>query len=488
MSLKNRREFLENSLFATAAALAASSGGTLYAEQPTASKSANEKLSVAIVGVNARGHVHINSFINRPDIEIKYICDVDERVGQLRVDQIIQSNKGHKPKFVKDIRQALEDPSLDIVSIASSNHWHALQAIWSMQAGKDVYLEKPVSHNVLEGRLVVEAARKHKKICQTGTQSRSMKSMREAVALIQGGAIGEVKVARGLCYKPRSPIGKRDKPLEIPKHIDYDLWCGPADKVDLYRNRLHYDWHWDFNTGNGDIGNQGVHQMDIARWGLGLDGISKSVLSYGGRLAWNDAGNTAHTHVAIHDYGDKTIVFEVRGLKTNDYKGAKIGVLFEGSEGYAVFGDFSDCTFFDKDGKPFRTTRGDGDHFGNFLQAVRSRKAEELTADIEEGHKSSALCHTANISYRLGSEVSPDELLERLRSLKTNEDVAATFARTKQHLVENNINLEQTRLTLGPWLKFNPETEKFIDNSQADSLLFRPGRGEFKLPADKSQV
>lgn len=482
MSFKNRREFLESSMFATAAALAAGSVSTLRAAEQ-GSKSSNEKLSVAIIGVNGRGTDHINGYINRPDVEIKYICDADEKVGQKRVEEIIKRNKGHKPKFVQDIRQVLEDKSLDLVSIATPNHWHALGAIWAIQAGKDVYVEKPVSHNVGEGRRIVEAARKYNKICQTGTQCRSMSGLREAIQMIQDGAIGEVKLARGLCYKPRGPIGKTEKPLEIPKHIDYDLWCGPAAKVDLRRPRLHYDWHWDYNTGNGDLGNQGIHQMDIARWGLGLDGLSQGVLSYGGRIGWDDGGNTAHTQVCIHDYGDKTLIFEVRGLKTDDYKGAKVGVIFEGSEGYAVIPSYTSCTFFDKSGKPIKTTNGGGDHYGNFLKAVRSRKVEDLTADIEEGHQSSALCHTANISYLLGSEVTPAELLERLGTLKTNDDVKETFARTKQHLADNKMDIEKTRLTLGPWLKFNPQTETFVDNSQADAMLFRPGRGAFMVPA-----
>ncbi len=490
MAQRNRREFLEQSMFATAAAVAAASASPLLANDKNEKSGPSDRLRVAVVGVNGRGQNHIGGFHLRGDqgpTEIVAICDIDEKVGQKTCEDIAKKQNGRKPKYVKDIRQVCDDQEIDIVSIATPNHWHALGAIWAIQAGKDVYVEKPVSHNVSEGRRIVEAARKYNKICQTGTQSRSMSGMREAIQALHDGLIGEVKLARGLCYKPRGPIGKLDKPLNIPAHIDYDLWCGPAAKVDLYRPRLHYDWHWDFNTGNGDLGNQGIHQMDIGRWGLGIDGLSRGVISYGGRFGYEDAGNTPNTEVTVHDYGDKTLVFEVRGLKTDDYKGARVGVIFQGTEGYAVAPSYTAMTFFDNSGKKIKSFEGGGNHYANFVDAVRSRKVEDLNADIEQGHQSSALCHTGNISYLLGSEASASEALAQLESLKTNDDVKETFERTRQHLQANNVNLDEVKLTLGPYLRFNPETETFVDNSQADALLTREYRAPFVVPA-KGQV
>ena len=483
MMNRNRRQFLEDSMFATAAALAAGSASKLFAEDPAKPKGPNEKLSVAVIGVGGRGGSHISAFANKADTEVTYICDADEKIGNAKADEVGKSQNGRRPKFVKDMRELFDDPAVDIVSTATPNHWHALTSIWAIQAGKDVYVEKPVSHNVSEGRRIVEAARKYNRVCQCGTQSRSMKGMRETIAFIHGGGIGEVKLARGLCYKRRGSIGKLDKPLVIPANIDYDLWCGPAAMVDLYRPKLHYDWHWDFNTGNGDLGNQGIHQMDIARWGLGLGKLSNSVISYGGRFGYEDAGNTANTQVSIQEYGDKTLVFEVRGLETKDYRGSKIGVIFEGSEGYVVIPSYSSATAFDKDGKVIKTFNGDGDHFGNFIKGVRSRKVEDLNCDIEEGHISSALCHMANISYQLGSVASTAECLERLAALKTNDDVKDTFARTAEHLADNKVDLDKSKMIIGPLLSFDPEKETFPENSRANAMLTREYRAPYIVPA-----
>jgi predicted dehydrogenase len=489
MSQRNRREFLEDSMFATAAALAATSATPLLAKEKKKT-GANDRLRVAVLGVHGRGNSHIGGFAlrgDKGDTEVVAICDVDEKVGNKRAEEVAKRQNGRKPKYIQDLRRVFDDPNIDIVTIATPNHWHALAAIWAIQAGKDVYVEKPVSHNVSEGRRIVDAARKYKKICQTGTQSRSSQGLHEAIQALRDGLIGKVALARGLCYKRRGSIGQLDKPLEIPSHIDYDLWCGPAKKVDLYRPHLHYDWHWDFNTGNGDLGNQGIHQMDIARWGLGADALSRNVVSYGGRFGYEDAANTPNTEVTVHDYGDKTLVFEVRGLKTDDYKGAKIGVIFEGSEGYAVVPSYHSATFFDKNGKVIKKFNGGGNHFDNFIEAVRSRDHHDLNADIEEGHISSALCHTGNISYQLGGEASGSEVIERLKSNKTNEDVAATFDRFEQHLADNKVNLDKTKLRLGAWLPFDPKTESFVDNSQADALLTRDYRAPFVVPT-KDQV
>ena len=385
------------------------------------------------------------------------------------------------PKIITDMREAFDDKSVDIVSTATPNHWHSLVAIWAIQAGKDVYVEKPVSHNVSEGRRVVEAVRKYNKICQTGTQCRSNAGMRDAMQFVHDGHLGKVKVARGLCYKPRGSIGKLgDYP--IPAGVNYDLWLGPAQYAPLTRPRLHYDWHMQFPYGNGDLGNQGIHQMDLARWGLGVDHFGKSVFSYGGRLAYEDAGDAANTQMIVHDYGDSALVFEVRGLKTEAYKEAKVGVIFEGTDGYLVMTSYSSGAAFDKDGNKVREFSGGGDHFGNFISAVRSRKPEQLNADILEGHLSSALCHLGNISYRLGTQMSVNEVKDRLQSVASPEHLLETYERFTNHLTDNSLDLATTRLVMGPTLAVDAANEKFVDNSAADALLTRDYRAPFVVP------
>jgi predicted dehydrogenase len=481
MFRKSRRQFIEDSMWAAAAAAAATTPGLLYAEEQQ-SKSANEKLGVAVIGAKGRGGEHINAWAGRKDTEILYICDVDSDIGNNRAEGV-EKRQGRKPKWEEDLRKVLEDKSVDIVSIATPNHLHSLQAIWAIQAGKDVYVEKPVSHNVFEGRKVVEAARKYNKICQTGTQSRSNPGMRAVIKAVHDGEIGELKVARGLCYKPRGSIGVR-KEYPIPKNVNYDLWSGPAQILKLTRPQLHYDWHWVWPYGNGDLGNQGIHQMDLARWGLNSPQLCNGVISYGGRFGYVDAGDTANTQVVVHDYGDKSLVFEVRGLKTGDYKGSKIGVIFEGTEGYAVIPSYDSGTTFDKAGNKIKSYAGGADHFGNFLSAVRSRKVEELNADIEEGHLSSALCHLGNISYRLGDMLSKDECLERMKSIKTAENVSATMERFLSHLTDNNVDVAGDVVQTGTFMPFDPKAEKFIGNDKANAMLTRDYRAPFVVPSE----
>lgn len=471
-------------MFAAAAAAAATSAGSLLAQEEKQSSSPNEKLGVAVVGVKGRGGSHIGAFAGRKDTEILYVCDIDTDVGEQRSKEIAKRQGDRAPQFVKDLRKLLEDPRVDIVSIATPNHWHALGAIWSMQAGKDVYVEKPVSHNVSEGRRCVEAARKYNKICQTGTQSRSNPGMIEAIKYVQSGKIGDVKVARGLCYKPRGSIGPKGE-YPIPANVDYDLWSGPAPILPLTRKNLHYDWHWIWAYGNGDLGNQGIHQVDIARWGLGVNQLCDSVISYGGRFGYEDAGETANTQVCVYDYGDKSLVFEVRGLKTDDYKGSKVGVIFEGSEGYVVVPSYHNGTAFDKDGKKVAEFKGEADHFANFLKAVRSRKKEDLNADIEEGHYSSALCHLGNISYRLGETISVADAAQKIESLESHDNAKDTWERTTAHLKANNVDLNTIKIGMGPHLKLDPKTETFpgSDAEKANAMLTRDYRAPFVVPA-----
>ncbi len=284
-----------------------------------------------------------------------------------------------KPAYFQDIRKLLDEKSLDFVTIATPNHWHSLAAIWAMQAGKDVYVEKPISHNVSEGRRVVQTAAKYQRICQAGTQSRSSPGLVEAVAYLKAGKLGEVKLARGpLLQTARFDRATREI-IAIPKEVDYNLWSGPAPIKPLTRPRFHYDWHWQWDYGNGDMGNQGIHQMDIARWGLGLNTLADSMLSYGGRFSYEDAGETPNTEVSVLEFGpEKTIVFEVRGLKTEDLKGAKVGVIFYGTEGYMVSPDYNGASVFDLNGKLIKSWRQGGDHFGNFFERGAKPKSRQL--------------------------------------------------------------------------------------------------------------
>jgi predicted dehydrogenase len=489
MSKRTRRQFLEDSMFAAAATVAAGSANELMAEEETQSSSPNERLRVAVVGVRGRGGSHIGAFAGRKDTEVVYLCDPDREIGARRAQEVGKRQGGRAPQFVEDMRTAFDDPSVDIVSIATPNHWHALSAIWAMQSGKDVYVEKPVSHNVSEGRRMVQIARKHGKICQTGTQCRSNPGMIAAMDFVQSGKIGKVSVARGLCYKPRGSIGPRGATASTPAYnppesVNYDLWLGPAPQAPLTRSRFHYDWHWQWPYGNGDLGNQGIHQMDLARWGLGVDHLSHSVMSYGGRFGYVDAGDTANTQVIVHDYGEQALVFEVRGLKTSGFKNARVGVIFEGSEGYLVMNSYDRGAAFDLDGEKIEEFSGGGNHFNNFLAAVRSRKHDDLNADIEEGHVSSALCHLGNISYRLGETVDFDKALPRLEQLSSSENVAATLERTLGHLRDNGIDLKKTQLQLGSHLPFDPSSETFQDNERADQMLTRVYREPFVVPSE----
>ena len=300
MLKRSRRAFLQQSLGAAAACSVL---------PRIARADANSQIRMATVGLNGRGKSHMEGF----NAQLVALCDCDSRVLG-KSAEAFEKQYGRKLDQVSDFRRLLDRSDIDAISIATPNHLHSYIAILATQAGKDVYCEKPISHGVWEGRQLVNASDRYKRIVQCGTQARSNKSIRDAVEYVQSGKLGKILYVVGTCYKARPSIGKLGKPLVIPKEVDYDLWCGPAAKVDLYRPKLHYDWHWDFNTGNGDMGNQGIHQMDIARWFLGVSELSPRVISFGGRLGYDDAGNTANTQVVLHDYAKAPLIFETRGL------------------------------------------------------------------------------------------------------------------------------------------------------------------------------
>ncbi len=465
----------------------------------------NEKIEIAVIGCNGRGGTHIKEWIRHPQTVVTYIIDPDEKVGERRTAQVVKM-QGFKPKFVRDMREAFQDKSLDAISTATPNHWHALCGIWAMQAGKHAYIEKPVCHEIAEGRALIAAAKKYKKVCQVGTQCRSSSAVRNAIKFLQSGGIGEVKFARGLCYKRRKSIGPLgDYP--IPPQVDFDLWSGPAPFTTprLTRPHFHYDWHWQRLYGNGDLGNQGPHQTDIARWGLGLNRHPNSVITYGGRLGYQaerhddnyvDAGDTANTEVSIFDYGDKCIVFEVRGLSVDNMKdeeikrlfpqkrGNRIGVIFYGTEGYLVQCSYTHCIVYDKKFNKVKEFKGGGDHFGNFIEAVMKNDPSILNAPVIEGHLSAAMSHLGNISYYLGekNKVSVEELKKKMAEVKSLDDNVATVERTVQHLVDNGVDLKKYPLALGPFLKFDPEKEVFPDSPEATAMITRKYREGYVCP------
>ncbi len=492
MFFKSRREFLQHS-----AALAAALAGlgeqppTLTAQEPKATGkpgSANDRLRIAVIGVRGQGSAHVRELAGNAakfNCEVAVICDVDSAVvgGPIKNAAKLQ---GQAPRYEKDLRKVLDDKSIDVVTIATPNHWHALAAVWAMQAGKDVYCEKPVSHNVSEGRRMVDTARKLNKICQTGTQSRSTTGMRQAMAFLHAGKLGKVQISRGLCYKSRESIGKVDGPRQPPKTMDYDLWCGPAPNNPPLRNTkfgtVHYDWHWIWDYGNGDLGNQGIHEMDKARWGMQKNELPRNILSLGGRFGYVDDGQTPNTQICWFDYGDSQLVFEVRGLKTDGLRNAKVGNIFHCESGVLVCPSYDSGVAYSLDGKELAKFKGGSyaDHFANFLQAVRARQKELLHADILEGHLSSALCHLGNVSYRMGKPM-PFEAVGK--SIGAGKDAADVLTRMKEHLKENGVALSATPCQVGRPLALDPKTERFINDKEANVMLTREYRKGFELPA-----
>jgi predicted dehydrogenase len=475
MPRQTRRDFLQSSLAAAgvfAIAGTKSSGKVL---------GSNDAVRVAVAGLNGRGAAHVGAYLSLKDVDLTYLIDPDSSKHG-KYTKTIDAKGKTQPKTVTDVRKVLEDKNVDAVSIATPNHWHALMTIWSCQADKDVYVEKPCSHNVHEGRIAVEMARKHKRIVQHGTQSRSSSGVANIMEIIKSGAYGKLLVARGLCYKSRKSIGMKPNATP-PAEVDFNIWLGPAPEQPFHANLVHYNWHWFWDFGNGDIGNQGVHEMDKARWATGGT-LPKSVLSLGGRFGYTDQGQTPNTQMAVFDYGETQVIFEVRGLPTKPYYGQGAGNTYHLEEGM-IAGE----KFYPKGGKePVALVKpktaakrgpGGGDNFANFIAAVRSRKVEDLNADILEAHYSSALCHLANISYRLGT---PAPFSAKTKAFGDNKEAYETLGRLEEHLGDNGLKLEETKYQLGKKLAFDAKTEKFVDDDAANKLLTREYRKDFSVP------
>ncbi len=488
MNKLTRRSFLKSTALTTAAVSWSAKSWSQVA-------GANSDVRVAVVGFGGRGKDHLGGLSKVQGCRIAGLCDVDDAI--LGREKQKWEDKGQKVETSKDIRKLLESKNIDVISIATPNHWHALGAIWAVQAGKDVYVEKPVSHNVWEGRKIVEAARKYGKMVQTGTQSRSSQAIKEAIEWVNAGHLGKITVARGLCYKPRTSIGKVDGPQPVPAGVDYDLWCGPAPMDPIHRKRFHYDWHWIWNYGCGDLGNQGIHQMDIARWVLGVEELSPRVVSLGGRLGYDDDGETANTQIIYHDYARAPLIFEVRGLprsqdaiknggwgssdmdKFPEEHGGSVAVIIHCEGGHVLVPNYNSATAYDKDGNEVKKWSGTSDHYENFIKAVRSRKHTDLNADILQGHLSSALCHTGNVSYRLGKTQKQDAIRE---TLKINKPLTESTGRMFEHLAANDVKLDTTQLGMGVALTMDPKSERFLGNDAANEMLTRPYRKPYVVP------
>lgn len=409
----NRRDFVK------ASSLALAFAGRNFA--------ANDKVNVAIVGVGGRGSNHVRDYIQRQDANLAAVCDVNTAQTE-RAVQTYYLARNVKPKVYSDMRKLYEDKDVDAVIIATPNHWHALATIWACQNGKDVYVEKPASYNPFESERMTAAARQYNRIVQGGMQRRSLAHKKRAIELLRQGAIGDVYMARGLCFKRRKSIGhKPDGP--VPPGLDWDMFLGPAPMRAYNENRHKYNWHWFWDTGNGDIGNQGIHELDYARWGLNKNVNPKTVFSGGAKYIYHDDQETPNTQTAVYDYGDCELQFEVRGLPTGgessmDLRGNNfIGVLFFGANGYMTVEDSGFKTFLGDKREPGEAMamkespkEENFPHMTNFLQAVRSRRREDLMADIHEAAMSADLIHMANISYRTGRKLTLEPGVTRFAS------------------------------------------------------------------------
>jgi len=405
------------------------------ARRASALNSANDTVRVAVLGVNGRGRDHIAGFQKQKNVEVVVLCDPDRNVAASRA-AAFEKTYGRPVRTETDLRRVFDDPSIDAVSIATPNHWHALATIWACQAGKDVYVEKPGSHNVFEGRKMIEAAARYKRMVQHGVQLRSSPAVREAVAKLREGVIGKVYMARAIIYRWRGSIGKR--PFEpTPPYLDYNLWLGPAAERPFSRRWVHYNWHWHWDFGNGEIGNQGVHETDMCLWGLDV-GLPRFVTASGGKFLFDDDKETPEVLTATFLYPEqnKYIEVEVRHWCTNDEHGVGVGNIFYGSEGYLVIKGYSRYeTYLGQKRQPGPSRSEEGDHYANFIQAVRSRNPADLNAPVQTAHFSSALAHLGNIAYRLGRR-----------------------------------------------LEFDPARERFVGDEQADRLLRRDYRKPFVVP------
>jgi predicted dehydrogenase len=442
-------------------------------------RGANERIRVGVVGLGGRGvGAHIPSFENQKDVTVVAVSDPDrERMGNAA--KTIESKFNHGVEQYIDMREMFDRKDIDVIGNATQNYWHGLSTIWACQAGKHVYVEKPLSHYIWEGWQMVNAARKYDRIVQCGTQHRSENKFIEGIKWVREGHLGKIKYITAFANKHRVSCGKRDTPLPIPDTVDYDLWCGPAKKVPIYRDRLQYDCSFDWNTGDGESCNQGVHEVDVARWCLGEKMLPRRVMSIGGRFVFHDACDVPNTQIIYYDFPTAPVLYEVHNLfKAKDskemptFRGERVGVIVI-CEGGSV--SLYRGIAWDNEGKQIKSFSGGGGHFVNFIEAVRSGRREDLNAEVLEGHISTAVCHTGNISYRLGKKASAKEMRSQIRDVPLFSDM---LERLLEHLAAHEIDINAGTVTLGPWLQIDRENERFKDSKPANRLV----RGFYRKP------
>lgn len=441
---------------------------------------ANDEIRLAVIGLGVRGGAHIDGFGKLPGVRLAAICDPDrERIGT-RAKQI-EARHQYKPEQVADVRQLMDMKCFDAVSVATMQYWHALPTIWACQTGRDVYCEKPLAHFIWEGRQMVNAARKYDRLVQVGTQNRSNKGYVALAAWLKEGHLGKIRYATCFANKPRRSIGKRSEPLPIPETLDYELWCGSARKEPIYRDRIQYDCSFTWNMGDGESCNQGVHEIDIARWILGYNGLPRRTMSIGGRFVFDDAGDVPNTQILFYDYPEAPILYEVHNLPKNkecmtpekwstppDFKGMRTGVCMQCEGGYTL-----GPVAYDNDGKKLQSFGPVEDHFADFIEAMRSGKREDLNAEILEGHISTSICHVGNISYRLGAAAP---LADQRNQVGDTPYWREMFERYVSYL--GDIGVDPDTSILGPWLDVDSEKECVKDNPQANEIV----RGFYREP------
>jgi len=456
------KRFTRRQAVARSAALAACAGQggwwrSARADAVAAGSSPLDEISVAILGCGIRGPAHAEELAGRHGARVSWVCDPDRGRAEKLADQIALK-AASRPRVASDLRTPLDDASLDVVTVATPNHWHALAAILAMEAGKDAYVEKPVCHSIEEGQRLAATARRLGRVCQGGTQARSLPCLRETRAFLAAGGIGKPTLARMLYTGHRAPIGGPGA-FQPPAGVNYDLFCGPAPFAPLTRPQFHYDWHWFWPTGDGDLGNNGIHFLDAARNMLDLSGPGSATLSFGTRAGYADAAETPHTQTSLTLFPDVTLVTEIRNLKdVADVDGLGMGIQIHGTEGSVVWKAHSPTVaVLDPAGMPVKTISGEGNHFekhvANFLAAVRAHDPQRLAAEIGEGVQSTALCHLGNISYRLGTELAPEDIVARIDARQPTDDAANLVDRVRRMLAANGCEPADGMIRCGEWVE-----------------------------------
>jgi predicted dehydrogenase len=446
--------------------------------------------------VGGRGRQLIEAFLKVPGARITSLCDVDKAVLDHGV--AIMKKAGGAVTTCTDLRRLLDDKNVDAVVVATPNHWHALAAVWACQAGKDVYVEKPLAYNIWEGRQIVTAAQKYGRIVQVGTQSRSSPALREAGEFLRSGQMGKPRYAHAIYYGSRQSLGKVPVPTPVPPTVDYDLWSGPAPLEPIHRKNLHYEWHWFWTYGNGEIGNNGPHYFDVCRWMLGVKEPPRHALSIGGRFLFDDDGQTPNVHIALLDCQPAPILCEIRDLSEDrktarSFRGVKAGIIIQCEGGY-LRTDLTGGTAFDNEDKEIKKFVGPDSndmvvtHATNFVEAVRSRDAGQLHAPALEGHLSTACAHMANVSHRLGAESNPEAIREAIRKTAPATGAAREFAdvfeRYEQYLAAHGVARDVAPGVLGAWVTLDPATERFTGAlaDRANAIAMREYRKPFVVP------